>query len=241
MPIQLILLLAAMAVFVGGHFALSHALRNRTIALLGETGFRVTYMLVSAVALTAAVIAFRFAPRDPVLWSAGLVPQIVYDALSVFALVLLAGSFSGNPALMGPVSSAPPSLPTASRAGSRARLLGHLPSGVFQITRHPMMFGIALFSIAEIVVAPGPREFVFFGGLVFLAIYGSSLQDRKLAALDGPLWETWMERTSFWPNLRRFQAPGLLWLAALIVWLGLTWAHTQAGQPVGIWVLDPGR
>jgi uncharacterized membrane protein len=219
---------------------LSHALRGRTIALLGETGFRVTYSLVSAVGLGAAVIAFRFAPREPVLWSAGLVPQIVYDVLTVFALALLAGSFSGNPALMGPVSSASPSLSNASRAGSRARLLGHLPDGVFQITRHPMMFGIALFSIAEIVVAPGPRQFVFFGGLAFLAIYGSSLQDRKLAAVDGAQWETWMERTPFWPDLRRFQAPGLLWLAALIVWLGVTWVHTQAGQPVGIWVLDPG-
>ena len=234
MPIELIILLAATIVFVLGHFVLSHPLRAALIAVLGEKGFRAAYSVMALVSLMTAAIAFRFAPRDPALWTPGIVPQLAYDVLTALALVLLAGSGFGNPALLAPVSEG-----KVNRSGDRERRLTHLPEGVFEITRHPMMFGIALWSIAEIVMAPGPRSLVFFGGLAVLAVYGSRAQDRKLTRVIGPSWETWMQRTSFWPNLRRIAAPGTLWLLALIVWLGLTWVHTYPlHAPVGVWVFD---
>jgi len=203
MPIELIILLAATIGFVGGHIALSHPLRAGAIAVLGEKGFRIAYSVVAAVSLVTAVIAFRFAPRDPALWTAGIGLQLAYAGLTGLALVLLAGSLSGNPALLGPVSAG-----QANRSGKLERRLGHLPHGVFEITRHPMMFGIALWSSAEFLIAPDPRNFVFFGGLAVLAIYGSRAQDRKLTTLIGPSWVTWMKRTSFWPNLRRNAVAG---------------------------------
>ena len=234
MPIELIILLAATIGFVGGHIALSHPLRAAAIAMLGEKGFRVAYSVIAAVSLVTAIVAFRFAPRDPALWTAGIGLQLAYGGLTGLALVLLTGSVSGNPALLGPVSAG-----QINRSGALERRLGHLPHGVFEITRHPMMFGIALWSLAEFLIAPDPRNFVFFGGLAVLAIYGSRAQDRKLTTLIGPSWATWMERTSFWPNLRRIAAPGMLWLGALIVWLGLSWIHTYLlHAPVGVWLFD---
>ncbi|WP_428332374.1 NnrU family protein [Novosphingobium sp.] len=234
MPIELIILLAATVVFVGGHFALSHPLRRAAIAVFGEQGFRIAYSVIAAASLAIGATAFRYAPRDPVLWLPGVGPQVAYDVLTGLALVLLAGSVSGNPALLAPVSAG-----QTNRSGGRERQLGHLPKGVFEITRHPMNFAFALWSLAEFLLAPNARDLVFFGGLAVLAIYGSRAQDRKLTALIGAPWVTWMERTPFWPDLRRIAAPGGLWLLALLVWLGLTWFHTYAlHAPVGVWLAD---
>ena len=36
-----------------------------------------------------------------------------------------------------------------------------------------------LWSLAHVLVAPSPRNFVLFGGMIVLAIYGAHLQDVK--------------------------------------------------------------
>lgn len=226
MPIQTMLLVAAMAGFVGGHILLSHVLRAPLVGSIGESRFRMLYSAIAVILLVAATGAFRAAPHEPVLWHGGhWITQAIYDVLTYFSLVLFIGSLFGNPASIG---------------ANRQFLDELLPRGVFQLTRHPMMFFIAIWSIAEILLVPSLRQLIFFGGLALLAIVGSGFQDRKLSVLVGSDWQAWRERTSFWPNLGKIAAPGVLWLIALIPWLIVTWLHSHIWQvPVGVWLFDP--
>jgi uncharacterized membrane protein len=138
------------------------------------------------------------------------------------SLVLFLGSLSGNPAFPG----------VQHPEGGIAA-----PRGVFRITRHPMMWGFALWAVAHIVVAPTGRTIVFAGAILVLALVGSALQDRKKRALLGDTWGRWQQQTSFVPRLERLGTAGWkLWLGALVAWLVLTWLHIPlAYVPAGIW------
>src|SRR3546814_5449002 len=91
-------LVAANLSFVGLHFALSHPLRAPLLRGLGERGFQGFYSLVSLAAFAWVVLAYRAAPTVDLAGS-GETGWILATVLMVPALVLLAGSFAGNPAL----------------------------------------------------------------------------------------------------------------------------------------------
>lgn len=217
-------LVAANLALVGGHFALSHPLRAPLVRALGEKGFLLLYTLVSLGALVWVVLAFRaVGPGHMPLWNGGNdVAWTIASLLTIVALVLFLGALKGNPAA--------PNTSAASVSGAQA-------SGVYAVTRHPMMWGFAIWGVAHIVVMPSPRTLVTAGAVIVLALLGAHLQDRKKEALLGTAWQDWERRTSYWPRLGRLGSAGaMLWIAGVLVWLGLTWAHVWlAWVPAGIW------
>ena len=149
-------LAAASLAFVGTHFALSHPLRAPLVARLGEKGFLPVYSLVAFATLGWMILAFRAAPTAD-LPGSGEIGWIASTLLTIPALLLFLGSLRNNPALPAPGAMA---------AAARE------PAGVFAVTRHPMMWGFALWGIAHILVAPRIDNFIFSGSLVFLALVG---------------------------------------------------------------------
>lgn len=217
-------LIAAALAFVGSHFALSHPLRAALVKRLGPGGFQAVYSLVAIVTFGWMVLAFRVVPAQPDLpWDGTAGPLwLIATLVMLAASVLLAGSFSGNPALPQP--------------GAKALAL-HRPKGVFKVTRHPMMWSFALWSAAHVLVSPAARVIVLSGATGFLALVGAHLQDRKKQVLMGEAWAKWEHRTSYWPKLNGFAAVGALpWLGGIALWLGATWAHMPTiGIPAGLW------
>ena len=201
------LLLSAAIVFVGTHILLSGPLRLLVAGWLGERGFAIAYSLIALVTLGWMVRAFRHAPAAPTL----------------LALVFLLGSVVRNPALPHPEA----------EAVAQAREA----TGIFAVTRHPMMWGIALWAAAHIVVAPNPRTLVLAGALGFLALAGSALQDGRKARHMGKTWAAWRARTTFWPRLSRLGSVRWpFWVGAAVLWLAITWAHGPIGGiPAGLW------
>lgn len=169
------------------------------------------------------MIAFGKAPSLPQLWDGqALVPWILASLLTLVASVLFLASLVGNPALAG-----------TDVAGLSTRL----PSGVFKVTRHPMMSAFTLWGVAHIIVAPSVRTMILAGGVIALAVIGSIGQDAKKAALHGVDWKVWMRRTSFLPNPAAFGELKLYWIAAIPVWMLLTWLHLKmAFIPAGLWI-----
>lgn len=219
---QLASLSAASIAFVGGHFVLSHPLRPGLVKALGERGFLGLYSLVSLATFAWMVMAFLSAPFEPRLWDGFEdLPWAVASLLTIVALVLFLGSLKGNPAL-----------PEQKTAG----LADKVPAGVFRVTRHPMMWGFALWAAAHILVSPTPRTLILAGSIGFLALVGAHLQDRKKRALLGSAWAAWEARTSYWPRLSQLGAAGWLWAAGFVLWLAITWAHAPLGfVPAGVW------
>jgi uncharacterized membrane protein len=224
-------LITALALFVGTHFAMSHPLRAPLVARLGTAGFQLLYTFVSFATLGAAVVAFRAAPVGQPLWAVGDALWAISTMLMLIASILLLGSFVRNPALPAP----------------GAKELAAQPArSVFAITRHPMMWSFALWSLSHVLVSPRPAVIVLCVAVAFLALVGAAGQDRKKAVLMGSAWQDWSSRTSYWPFGGQMSGripwgaatPGMHALGGgLVVWLVATWAHTLAGagMPAGIW------
>lgn len=214
------MLILALIAFVGTHFLMSHSLRGAMVGALGENGFQIVYSLVSFATLGWAVYAFREAPIGMPLWVAGDGLNIVATTIMFVASVLLAGSFIGNPALPQP---------------SANKLAAQPAHGVFAITRHPMMWSFALWSVAHVLVSPRPPVIVLTAFIAFLALGGAAGQDHKKAKLMGESWQGWVSRTSFmlkpaWPGRTALIGGTLIWLAA-------SWAHPLLGAPTaGLWL-----
>ena len=217
----LVSLLVASLAFLGTHFALSHPLRAPIVRRIGEGPFLGLYSLVAFATLGWMAFAFRGAPPSD-LPGTGDIGWAVASLLTVVALVLFLGSLRGNPALPDP--------------GEHKRIT-RAATGVFAVTRHPMMWGFALWALAHLLLFQSWRTTIVAIAIGFLALVGSHLQDRKKARLLGDSWTEWQARTHYWPRWQKLlQAGWLLWLVAIAAWLGVTWAHVGiAGIPAGLW------
>jgi uncharacterized membrane protein len=217
-------LIAASIAFLGTHFALSHPLRAPLVKAAGEVGFQVIYSIVALASFGWMVLAFRAigAAGEPLWNGGGVAVWAIASLASLIALTLFLGSFRGNPALPAP------------GAATLADMPVHV---VFHVTRHPMMWGFALWAIAHILVSPTPRSLVMVGSIAFLALVGAHMQDRKKQALMGEAWSRWEAKTSYWPRWGQLgKAGAVLWLISLGLWLVVTWAHMPLAYiPAGIW------
>jgi uncharacterized membrane protein len=220
MDVDIIALAAANAAFVGTHFAMSHPLRGPMVKALGAGGFQIAYVLVSFATLGWVYLAFLDAPAAD-LPGSGEIGWIAATLITLPAMILLAGSLIGNPALPTP------------QAEAQARAA---PRGVFLVTRHPMMWGIGLWALSHIVLFWSTRTMVTAFAMGVLALVGARLQDAKKEALMGDAWAAWESRTSYWPQVSQFARVGAVPLVlGTVLWLAFSWLHLwRAGIPAGV-------
>jgi uncharacterized membrane protein len=219
---------AAAIVFVGSHFLLSHPLRRPLVRAMGEAGFQGVYSLVALLMLGWLIVAYRKAPLTAPLWPVGDGLWAVVTAVMLIASILLMGSVIRNPAL--PTGGRPGSFPETAR-------------GVYAITRHPMMWALALWGLCHITVYPVAKNIIVAAAMILLALVGAALQDRKKERLQPELWPVWESKTSYMPfaaiNDGRAKLGGFgmhTLMGGLVVWLVATWAHIPlAGWAAGIW------
>jgi uncharacterized membrane protein len=220
METSLIMLGAANAAFVGTHFAMSHPLRAPMVKALGAGGFQRVYTLVSFATLGWVYFAFLAAPPAD-LPGSGEAGWIVATLLTWPAMILLAGSLIGNPALPTPQA----------EAQARAE-----PKGVFLVTRHPMMWGIGLWAISHLVLFWSTRTMITAFAIGVLALLGARFQDAKKEVLMGDAWSEWESKTSYWPRWGKLLAVGPVpLLAGTALFLLASWIHLwRAGIPAGV-------
>lgn len=209
-----LLILAALA-FVGTHFLLSHPLRAPLVKQMGEGPFRGLYSLVALVTFGVMIWVYgRIGDQQP-LWDAGESGWLFATLLMWIGAILFVGSFIGNPALPG-------------AGGPRGA-----PSGVLAITRHPMMWAFALWGVTHMIVVATPKALILDATIIFLALVGSAMQDRKKQALMGETWHEWTAQTGFLPFSRGLRSPGVVaFVGGTILFLLATWLHPFE---VGLW------
>jgi uncharacterized membrane protein len=214
----------ASAAFVGTHLAMSHPLRPGLVRALGERGFALSYSVVAVALLWAISHYYRpgveAAPKP--LWDAGQVGWIVATVLMWLGSILFVGSLRRNPAF-----------PRPGRPVTRI----DQARGVFAITRHPMMWGFALWAVVHAIVVPTLASLIVSAAIGGLALAGAAGQDSKKERLLGDPWRDWKARTSFIPFGRGLTMPdGFALVGGTLAWLLLTWAHGALGyRPAGVW------
>lgn len=184
MTVSLLILVEALVAFVGTHFLLSHPMRGPLVRAIGEKPFRGLYSLLAIITFVWVIWAYMDAPY--VAWWPQLeVLRWPVNIVMLCASILLGGSFvSPNPFLkiMGPGLQETPEV-----------------KGVFLITRHPFMWGVALWAFSHAAINGDARTVLLTGGMAILALVGAALQDRKLEHRLGALWADFERQTSFVP------------------------------------------
>jgi uncharacterized membrane protein len=202
--------------FVGTHFLLSHPLRGPLVRTVGEGPFRGIYSLVAAVTFGGMIWFYRRIGDEPQLWTAGDALWLLASLLMWLGAILFVGSFAKNPALPG---------------GRLER--GAIPSGVFAVTRHPMMWGFALWALVHLIVVGTAKAMVFDGAILFLALVGAVGQDAKKRKIMGERWHEWVAHTAFVPFTRGVAYPGTVAvIGGTLLFFLATWAHPM---PAGFW------
>jgi uncharacterized membrane protein len=170
----------ATLVFLATHFVSSTPLRGSLVEAMGERAFVGAYSLVSFVTIGWMVWAYLRAPYQP-LWQ---VPGVKLWPLVVmpFALVLVAaGVMTRNPSAVGQAA--------ALKSEDPAR-------GILRVTRHPVMWGIALWAAVHLAARGDVASLVFFGGFLVLALAGTALIDARKNDTLGEEWARFAAVTS---------------------------------------------
>jgi uncharacterized membrane protein len=179
-------LLAACAFFLLIHFAVSGTrLRDRLVAGLGEGSYRGAFSLASTAGLVWMIYGYRRAPTVD-LWShpTSLRPL-------AFVLVLVAFLF----AVIGLAT------PSPTRVGAEAKLRQGADSvrGMLRITRHPFLWGVALWALVHLIMNGDLASLVLFGSLLLLALGGPRAIDAKRRRLFGDDWARFAQASSSVP------------------------------------------
>lgn len=182
----------ALAGFVVIHIGISATgLRTRLVGAIGEWPYRGVFSLASAALLTAMIVGFghmRADPFDPLnqaLWGP---PDWLRWPAYVFVLLGLSLAFTGL------------FTPGPTTAGMEGGLDKPEPArGVLRITRHPFLWGVALWGLGHALVNGERFALMLFGGLALMAVFGARSIDRKGAARNPEGWEKFAAVTSNLP------------------------------------------
>lgn len=171
-------------------FLLSHRvpalprLRAWLVARLGERWYRAVYALVSLVTLAWVISAALRAPVV-VLWSPQPWHAAVALAVMPFAL-----------ALIGAAALTPNPLSVSLRSGT----FDPAAPGIVAVTRHPMLWGFALWAISHLIANGDVVSVILFGGLGAFAVLGMPLLDRQTKdRLGDEEWQRLAAATAIMP------------------------------------------
>jgi uncharacterized membrane protein len=197
-------LFAAAIFFVGIHPVISGSpLRGKIVALIGEGPFRGLFSLLSLVGLVWLSRAYSHAEYIQ-LWGKlyGFRPYALVVMLLAFLFVVLAFT-SPNPTVVGGEA-----------------LLGEKEpaKGIQRITRHPFLWGVALWSFTHLILNGDVASLVFFGSFLILAIEGPFSIDRKREKAVGDAWNQFAAVTSNLPFLAIIQGRNSLKISEIGWW-----------------------
>ena len=216
----------AVAAFVALHVGVSATgLRERLIGRIGAGGYRIVFSLLSLAFLAWMMLSFgalRSDPFDPLnerLWTPPEWARWASYALLLIASVLAASAFATrNPASVG--------MESALGRDDPAR-------GVIRVTRHPFLWGVALWAGAHLLANGERFAPMLFGALGLMALYGTRSIDRKMRARDPEAWARFADVTSNVPFMAITQgrnrlalgewAPGIA--AGVVLFLLLAMFH----------------
>lgn len=176
---------AVAIVFVFSHIALAGTpLRAALVGLIGVNGFRALFSTIALATIVWLAVSHSRAPYVELWPDASWTRGVALLVMPFAAILLIAGLTTRNP----------------TAAGFEA--LAHHPDpapGILRVTRHPVLWAIALWAAAHIPANGDAASLILFGSLLALALVGLPLIDRKKRASLGDDWVHLAATTSSLP------------------------------------------
>jgi uncharacterized membrane protein len=216
-------LIIAAAAFLLIHLLVSGTrLRDAIIRTIGQGPYMGLYSLASIALLIWMGFAYAAAQRgpNPVYWSATPVTKWIQLGVTLIAFLLaVPGLATRNP---------------TSVAGEALLDRPNTVQGILRITRHPFLWGVALWAAGHLMVNGDLASLILFGSLFLLAVLGPSSIDAKRRRALGEKWDAFASETSAIPFAAIVQGRQQLKIGeigawrlgiAVLVWAGLIAAH----------------
>ncbi len=216
-------LFAAVAVFFAVHIFVSGTrVRDALTGRIGEGPYLGLFSLSSIAGLTWIGFAFaaaRTSPENPVWWGAGDIGRYVQLALTLLAFLLIVpGLLTSNPT-------------SVKQEGALER--EGLVRGMLRITRHPFLWGVAVWAFGHLLVNGDLAGFLLFGTMLALALLGTRMIDAKRRRTLGEAWDAFARQTSNVPfaailagrQSLNLGEVGWRFIPAVAFWALIVWAH----------------
>ncbi len=217
-------LIAAAAFFVLIHLMVSGTrLRDGLVARLGQGPYMGLFSLASVAGLVWLGFAFaegRASEWNAAYWAPGPATRGVQLILQLVALLLIfPGLTTPNPT-------------SVRQEGALER--PDVVKGMLRITRHPFLWGVAIWATGHLLVNGERASLVLFGAMLLLALFGTASIDAKRRRALGPTWDSFAAQTSNVPfaailaGRQKLVLGEIGWwriLVAVALWAALAWAH----------------
>ena len=154
--------------------------RDALVARLGELRFRGLFSLASAAALGWLIWAYAKA-RQPALTPLTDWRWLGAALLLVAFTFIVLGLLTPGPTIVG---------------GEKLMNREDPARGIHRITRHPFLWGVALWGAVHVAFNPETENLLFFGTFVFVAGVGTLSIDLKRARAFGEAWQRYAQLTS---------------------------------------------
>lgn len=159
----------AMAVFVAAHMIPSHRpLRRALIGIIGEWGFRGVYSVLSLGLFWWLLGAYQRAPYVELFAPINLLSYLSIILMLPACIFVVGGYSIANPSAV---------------VLEKLAAAGEVP-GILKITRHPVLWAMAIWGVAHMIANPDGAAWILFGSLAALSAAGSIHMDRRKRA-DG--------------------------------------------------------
>jgi uncharacterized membrane protein len=217
-------LIAAALYFVLIHLLVSGTrVRDILIRRIGQGPYMGLFVVASIAGLVWLGFAFagaRGGPGDEVYWEITPATRYVQIALQFVAfLVIVPGITTRNP---------------TSVRQEAALDNPDVVRGMVRISRHPFLWGVAVWALGHLLVNGDTASLVLFGSLLLLALFGTVSIDAKRKRALGEKWDAFAAQTSSIPfgailsGRQKLSLAEIGWVriaAAVAVWAVLLWAH----------------
>jgi uncharacterized membrane protein len=217
-------LIGAAAFFLAIHLLVSGTrVRDALTGRIGQGPYMGLFSLVSIAGLVWLGLAFgaaRTAPDNEAFWGVTPATRDIQIALQLLAMLLIVpGLTTPNPT-------------SVRQEGALDR--PDVIKGMLRITRHPFLWGVAIWAAGHLLVNGRTASILLFGSLLALALFGTASIDAKRRRALGSKWDAFAAQTSNIPFAAIAQGRQRLslgeigwWRLALgvVVWAVLLWAH----------------
>ena len=220
------LIVAALA-FVLLHLLVSGTrLRDALTGAIGTNAYMGLFSLASVGLIVFLVMSYPLAKADPIdhaYWTATPATKMVQLAVTLVAFLLVV-----------------PGLTTPNPTSVRQEATLERPDvvkGMLRISRHPFLWGVALWAAGHLLVNGDRAAIVLFGSMLVLAVSGTFSIDAKRKRALGATWDGFAAQTSNIPfgaiaSGRQSLKLGEIgwWRIALAValWVGMIFLHPIA-------------
>lgn len=208
------LALAAL-VFVALHILPAIRAREWVIKKIGDPVYMGLFSLASVLGLAWMIAAYKSAPASVALYATGpALKWFTVVAMLVPFIFVVTGMTTRNP---------------SSVLGKEALKTPHRWNDIFAITRHPVMWAIAIWAGLHLLNRPDLTSALLFGPLGLLAIVGSMRQEIRKREQFGDAWKSFAKQTSFIPFAGILSGKAKLHLRELGGW--------RIAAAIGFWLV----